>query len=363
MPKQPIAARFAPLFLLILPLCGAAPSAHAEDAAPDSSRGWSLFPAVYYTNETRLAVGAYGVYHFRNPGSPHTSTLSTNLIYTMRNQVLAGLVSDVHWKHYRSLGVLFGLKYPNIFYGIGRDTKSEHSEDYTDRSVTMLLTFQRRLLGHAHLGPVAVFEAHNLTDLDPDGALEQGTLPGTHVPYRISGAGAMATWDTRSHNVYPTSGGFHRASVIWHGSAIGSDFGLASYELDLRQYVSISGQHTLALQLLARAVTGGAPIFSYPILGENNLRGFASRYRDRSLLVLHGEYRVRFRNRFGFGLFAGLGDVANELGDLSLSEPKLGAGIGLRYLLVPAAQLYLRVDFALGSGGNSSFVFVPREAF
>jgi hypothetical protein len=125
----------------------------------------------------------------------------------------------------------------------------------------------------------------------------------------------------------------------------------------------VSPRQTVALQCLWAAVGDGAPLLSYPVLGDGNLRGFASRYTDRTLAVLHAEYRVRLGRRWGLAGFAGLGDVAPRPRRLSLREASFGGGVGLRYLLVPQTGLNLRLDLGLGTGGNSSLAIIPREAF
>lgn len=81
------------------------------------------------------------------------------------------------------------------------------------------------------------------------------------------------------------------------------------------------------------------------------------------MLIAHVGYRHRFKNRWGFALFAGVGDVAPSVSDLSLKEMRLSAGFGIRFLLIPDARLNLRLDFGFGTGGNTSSEFIPGEAF
>jgi outer membrane protein assembly factor BamA len=336
----------------------------AEEAASDSTTGgWSVFPAAYYTDETKLAGGAYAVYDFGDLGSGLSSTMATNLIYTQNNQVLSGVIADLSWERYRFLGLTFGLKFPDTFYGIGRDTPEDGAEDYTDRSFSFLAIPQRRVRPNLFAGPVVWFEAHSLTDLEPTGQLASGILPGTADDYKVFGLGGMVTWDTRDHNAYPTKGSYYEAWAIGFSESLGSDFEFSAFEIDLRQYVPLAERKTLAVQALLSGVTSGAPVLSYPALGDNNLRGFASRYADRALAVLHAGYRHRFANRWGFVVFAGVGDVAPTVSDLSLNQLEFGAGFGIRFMLIEDARLNLRLDFGFGTGGNSSSDFIPGEAF
>ena len=349
--------------LLLLGLFALLAPAHAEEAAADSSGGWSVFPAAYYTDETKLAGGAYAIFDFGDLGSGLSSTVALNLIYTQKNQILAGAFTDVSWSRYRFLGLAFGKKFPNTFYGIGNETLEADAEDYTDRSLSILAIPQRKVRPNLYVGPVIWFEAHSLTDLEANGRIATGNLPGTAEGYQVLGLGGMMTWDTRDHNTYPTRGSYYELWAAGYNKSVGSDYGFTALEVDLRQYIPLSDNRTVAVQALLNSVSKHAPILSYPTLGDNNLRGFASRYTDRALFVLHAGYRHRFQNRWGLALFAGVGDVAPTVSDLSPNNLKFGAGIGVRFMLIPDARLNLRFDLGFGSGGNASSEFIPGEAF
>ncbi len=336
----------------------------AEEAEPDSSsNGWSVFPAGYYTDETKLAGGVYAVYDYGDLGSGHSSTIAANFIYTTKNQVLAGMIADVSGDRYRLFGLVFGKKFPSTFYGIGRDTRDADAQEYTDRSLSILAIPQRKVRPNLYLGPMVWFQARALSNPDAGSELARGTLPGSGGDLSILGLGGVCTWDTRDHNAYPTTGAYYEFWAAGYSKSFGSDREFRILELDLQHYLPLAERRTLAVQVLLNSVSRGAPFQSYPELGDNNLRGFASRYVDRSMLVLHAGYRHRFSNRWGFALFAGVGDVAPEVSDLRLSEVKFGAGLGIRFLLIPDARLNLRFDLGFGTGGNTSSEFLPGEAF
>ena len=59
---------------------------------------------------------------------------------------------------------------------------------------------------------------------------------------------------------------------------------------------------------------------------------------------------------------AGIGQVAGKTGDFSLSELKPAFGIGLRFPLIAAQNVNLRIDLGLGKN-DSSFDINIMEAF
>jgi hypothetical protein len=49
--------------------------------------GWGGYPVLFYTSRTGVALGAYGTHYFKNEGTPHKSTISLALVYTLRSQI------------------------------------------------------------------------------------------------------------------------------------------------------------------------------------------------------------------------------------------------------------------------------------
>ncbi len=121
----------------------------------------------------------------------------------------------------------------------------------------------------------------------------------------------------------------------------------------------------LAANLYLKSVGSNAPFYELPALGgQQPMRGyFAGRYRDRNYMSLQSELRQYFSKRFGFEAFAGVGDVGNEITDLSLRELKYSFGGGLRYLFNKKENVNLRMDIGVGQDGNTGICFGIEEAF
>jgi hypothetical protein len=77
------------------------------------------------------------------------------------------------------------------------------------------------------------------------------------------------------------------------------------------------------------------------------------------------EYRMlpfAFSNRLGAVAFAGASVVAPTVNAYRLSNTQLAGGAGLRYLLFPKKDIFLRLDFGFTREGMG-FYFFTGEAF
>jgi outer membrane protein assembly factor BamA len=144
----------------------------------------------------------------------------------------------------------------------------------------------------------------------------------------------------------------------------GSDFDFNRYILNLRQYLSITSNHLLAIQFYGNFVGGYSPFYELPALGGQNLmRGyFLGRYRDKQYVLAQAEYRTSLLWRIGLVGFAGVGDVTDRLELIQLSELKYSVGAGLRFALDVKEKLNVRIDFGIGKN-SSGIYFAIEEAF
>jgi outer membrane protein assembly factor BamA len=158
---------------------------------------------------------------------------------------------------------------------------------------------------------------------------------------------------TTDPRLNPTTGGSYRFTVRRYGDRDLRRFSFTAWDLDLRQYVPLLHRtRTLAFRawLSSSHADDGqeVPFYLQPTLGGGySLRGFPSfRFRDRSLLLLQGEYRWRVNEFVTGALFYEAGGVAPRLGDLDRFERSYGFGLraGSR------DGVAFRADVAFGSG-------------
>ncbi len=343
----------------------------AQQSKPDSTQakrtGWTGYPFIFYTPETKTGGGGAINYFFREAGSAvnaRPSTLVPVFVYTQRQQISSTLMSDVYWKQEQNhfVGMLSYANWPNQFYGIGNNTSNE-AEDFTQRVFVLDLRYLRQMWRGMYAGVQYLFLNSKLTETEAGGKLASRDILGSEAG-TASGVGAIVNWDTRDNIFYASSGSYYQLSARLFHDRLSSDFDFTNYQIDLRQYFSLASSHVLAVQGYMNVINGDPPFYMMSTLGGQNLmRGlYEGRYRDRNVIAAQVEYRLPVWRRIGAAAFAGLGEVAPKIGGFELKNFKHTAGLGLRYQLVPAEKINLRMDFGW-SKDSSGFYLALTEAF
>ncbi len=328
-------------------------------------------PAVFYTPETGLGFGGVMTYYMYGARRPSDrllpSTVSGIGIYTTKKQIIALLNGEFYLggDTYRLLGNAGFSKFPTKFWGIGNETQDSLEEDYTPKTFNLAGEFQWQALPGWYLGFVAQVAYRELAEVEEDGLLATGLVPGSDDG-RIVGAGVLVTRDTRDNTVFPTRGGYHRLRIELYDGLFQSNYDFGSYTLDLRAYFSLVERQVLAVRALGRATSGSPPFDMLPQLGGDVLlRGYyQGRFRDRHLLAAQVEYRAPVWWRIGVVGFVGGGQVASRLGGFEWSGFKASAGGGLRILIDPQSGLNIRADYGWAFDTRSGGFYVNiGEAF
>jgi len=343
-------------------------SSEEEAAKKEKTSGLAFLPVIFYTPETKWALGAGGLYYFRltkDKAVSRPSNLAFFGAYTQRKQTNFEVNPDLYLK--RGFHVQASLQYsdfPDQFYGIGNETTEEMEEPYTSRFWDVNVEALKQVRGPLNVGFQYFLDTRKLTEVEEGGMLASGDIPGSSGG-TVSGLGYLMTYDSRDSIFYATSGSFHQFSAMGFGRTLGSDFTFNRFYLDLRKYVRFSFAHCLALQTRLLFQTGDPPFWRMGLLGgQEIMRGYyLGRYRDKNLITLQAEYRwVPVFWRIGLAAFASLGDVAATIGDFDLGSFKTTYGLGLRFVFDPKQRLNLRLDFGFGKG-TSGFYFTAAEAF
>ncbi|HPF69968.1 MAG TPA: BamA/TamA family outer membrane protein [Candidatus Krumholzibacteria bacterium] len=340
----------------------------AEAAPADSSRGGTVvLPVLGYTPDTGLMFGGFALkflYLDRGEGA-RPSTLSPVVIYTLKNQVLAFLGADLNWGGGRWHASLVPgyQKFPDDWYGIGRDAPADPLDDYTPEQFSFEGMIERVTWGELRLGLGLRALKHQVLATGSGGALGGG-VPGAESTVLVV-PGVLAAWDTRDNTWSPRRGRWLQGSVGFSGDGLGGDYTYTDATIDLRTYHPLGEGGALAGQVLLRSLDGTAPFFELPTLGgQSGLRGYqGARFRDAALALARVEWRSGpVWKRFGGVLFAGMGDVAPSAGRLTTAAGLTTVGLGLRWMVNPAEKVNIRMDFGFGNG-DSGFYLSLGEAF
>jgi outer membrane protein assembly factor BamA len=354
------------LFCVISILCfpGFEEKKEKDGKEPKDSSFFAL-PVIFYTPETKLALGVGGGYYFRTNPATKPSRLDGFLMYTLRKQFRITLAPDVYFKQntYRLQSVLSFSYFPDKFFGIGPDTTKDMEEDYTSRLYLIQFSIQRKLFLNLNAGVRFELGRSRLVEIDEGGLLASGTIPGSDGGIS-SGTGLYINWDSRDNIYFPSSGSFHQAYVIMFRRAFGGDYHFNRYVLDLRKYFTFLASHVLAVQGYFSFISGDPPFQMMSLMGgQNNMRGYwTGRFRDKNLITVQAEYRIPLVKRIGVVGFAGLGNVASRLSHFGHSDLKYSLGFGLRYAFNPKEKLNIRLDIGFTKEG-SGFYITATEAF
>lgn len=339
-----------------------------KDTTVKKRNGLIYIPILFYTPETKLGGGAGLNYFFRESGSDlksRPSTIMPVFMYTQKKQIICDLATDIYWNNEQIhiIGNIGYKKFPDRFYGIGKNTPEENEEEFTPRDIFFNVAFQRRMRPGYHLGLQYVYENREMKEVEEDGQLVKKEILGSENG-TISGIGMLINWDTRDNIFYPSSGGFYQVSSNFYSDNIGSDYNFSSHKLDFRRYFPLFSSHVVAFQGYLHSISGHAPFQMLASLGgQSLLRGYyEGRYRDNNMLVIQIEHRMSLWRNTGLVAFAGFGNVSENMSTFALKDMKHSVGFGFRYMLSPEEKMNVRFDYAFGKD-SSGFYITFLEAF
>jgi outer membrane protein assembly factor BamA len=327
-----------------------------------------IFPAVYYTPETKIAGGILGGYYFypsQNPDFSKPSFITLELLYTELEQIKGEVTCDIFWGEYKNrfTGAVGYSRFPSKFWGIGNDTASDDEKVYTPEGFWLNLDYKNLVAGGVFLGLDYEYIRRDIVREAQGSGIEWESVTGKDGG-AISRFGLSVTSDSRNHLIYPSSGGYYQAQVRFATRAIGPEFDFTSMNMDLRRYGTLFDSIVVATQLNGVFNIGDTPFFNAASIGGKYLmRGFyEGRYRDDNMLALQTECRLPLWWRFGIVAFAGFAQVADRIEDFRLDNFKFAFGGGLRFLWDKEQKLNIRLDVGFAEGKPALYVTIG-EAF
>jgi hypothetical protein len=327
-----------------------------------------IVPLVMYSPETHVGLGVLAVQFFHlgafTKGSRASSVALVALV-TTRQQAVFELIPEIYWSHedYSIAGKLEYQRYPDSFWGIGPRTPDSAEERYERRRARWRGGPRRRLVGSLFTGLLVDAMWFHAVYTNPAGVFAREDIPGKRGGITV-GAGPTLVFDSRDNTAATRRGTLASAAFVWFGHPIGSDYEFMKLILEVRQFVSLGGEHVLGFRFAGEFQQGNVPYYHLAYFGGDELlRGyFLGRYRDKNMVALESEYRFPLIWRFGGTAFAGAAEVAPRPTELVLDPVRWAGGGGLRFSLAERERLNLRLD--VGAGPHTWGVyFTAREAF
>lgn len=342
-----------------------------DDTLADEKSGVFVLPLVYYTPDTRWALGAAGVYYFKIQGkdSSEKETRMSNVQFLTDYSQNKQLDVWGQWNIFtRNENFLFKgearfRNFPDRFYGIGNNTPKSNDERY-EYNLLSFKTLALKKVRHAtFVGVDYHIEKEYGFEYTPDGLLEKGTIAGYNGSIG-SAIGLVALYDSRDNVINTYKGSLLELSSYFYTKALGSTFRFSYFNLLYQKFWQVKRKHIIAWQSKIRYGTGTIPFLDMSTVGNDDmLRGYAkNRFRDVSFMGTQVEYRFPLFWRLGGVVFSGVGDVFNNPNEMTTKTAKYSAGAGLRFVVNPAERLNIRLDYGYGREGGY-FYFIVAESF
>jgi hypothetical protein len=328
------------------------------------------YPTVAYAPETswELGVSSLYVYSANRDLSNRLSEVKAFTFYTLENQygfwLDHALYTDENkWFFY---GRARYQSFPLFYYGIGRETPSEHIA-LIDGEYTL---FRERLLRETL--PSLYFGL----ELDYQG-LNRVNYIDTETDFELPEVGAMGSNNlgiglgllyNNIHNAMnPREGLYSEWAFMNYNTAAGSDYNMTTYVIDNRIYRPVKENTVFAAQLYGQFTSGNAPFNMLALMGgESLMRGYyLGRYRDKNLVAGQVEYRIlpfEFSERWGASVFLAAGQVYGDEYGFNWDQFLPTGGAGIRYLIFPEKDIYTRIDVSFTEEGRGVYFFIG-EAF
>lgn len=330
---------------------------------------------LYYTPDTRLGMGAAVIGYIRlksNVDTTYTRLSTARLLvdYTLNKQT----DQQLEWNGF-TRGEKFLLRgelrhriYTDRFYGIGNSSLIEDEGKYGYSLVGMRFGALRNLGHQVFVGiDYQLTNYYNLSydsiSEDRESLLLTQQISGYQGGLN-SGAGILFQIDTRDNTAFASTGTLLEVSGYHFGKLFGGDFSYQNFNLSFSKYKTIRPGRVLAFNTVINLNNGEVPLMRLAHAGGDKiLRGYArNRFLADNFAGTQLEYRLPLYRRFGLVAFTGVGDVFNQVSDLSFSTLKYSVGSGLRYALSKEQKLNVRLDVGYGREG-SNFYVVIGEAF
>ncbi len=335
-------------------------------------------PLVYYTPETRLAYGAAATATFRfrrDSVNSRPSQVTLGIAHTQNNQLLFYLPFQVFYDHdtYYINGEAGYYRYNYFFYGVGQREVPE--ELYGVNFPRIRVNAFRRIApslkaGKLYAGLRYQYEDYRVTDVNPDGLLATGTVPGG-LGSRLSGGGLGLFYDSRDRIFFPTKGLIADFTLLYRNRAVATGrnpnaepLAFDRYVADVSSYHALGRRAVLAINYFASFTTGTSPFNAMSLLGSGRrLRGYyEGRFRDQNAALLQTEVRFDLYKRLGAVVFGAVGILGDARQLLRPNDPKGAYGAGLRFTINRRDHLNFRLDYGLGNQSSGLYLTIG-EAF
>ncbi len=324
---------------------------------------------VAFSPETNLefGVGAKYLFKFGKSGpETRTSNMPLSLTYTLNNQMLlySGYEIFFNQEKYMLTGNIRFEVFPQRYYGIGRDSPKSAEEEYSF-SQLLIAPILLKQVGFRHLFLGTVIRCKQVCNVtfEEESALANSGISGAEGSTSV-GAELALVYYSRDNILTAHRGWYTELTHGFYDKVLGGTHKFQLTRLDLRHFVPVAPRQILAFQFLASFSFQDVPLAELSALGGDDImRGYyKGRYLDNHFMALQAEYWFRLYERLGAGVFAGGGDVANQVSAFSFGNLRPTVGLGLRFPIDQTEDLNLHFDYGFGRRTQNYYLQLA-EAF
>lgn len=341
---------------------GIAPDIREDESKLKKQRGNFVAVPIPFSNptlESGLVVGA--AYFYKQTEEQKkvqpASVTGGGGLYTSNGSKAIALGHQNYWKNntWRVTGAIgaadlrLSLLAPDV---LDRGNRL----DWRIEGEFLFAKLSRKLVGHWYGG-------FNLRAIDADQTFELSTESGSfdlgsHI--RSIGLGASVEFDARDMPMNTYTGRYFKVDGLFNDEAIGSDNTYQAYTLTFRSYHKLTDSLILAWEMRGCTKHGNVPLWDACTV---QLRGFSmTDYLASQTASGQAEARWHLSKRWGLVGFAGAGLVGNSFSGIRDHDPIPSYGVGVRFSVLPAKRINLRIDFARSKDDDAIHVAVG-EAF
>ncbi len=344
-----------------------------KDSTKTITSSVSVFPALSSSPEIGFGFGAIGFLVLNDKSKKankfyRPTSISPYIVYTTKNQLLTRFDVDIFLHNGINInGNLRYLDFPDMFYGLGNQTKSDIVEQFTNQFVRINGRIMKPKNEHLFIGLLYDIQFNNILLESNTNSLFTQDIVG-RAGGRNIGIGPSMLWDTRNSTLYPTTGKFLNIGLTTYSKLLGSEYSYTSFLLDYRKYFELFGpKNILAFQFRTQLNTDSdIPFYKLNQLGGGiRLRGIEHKnlYMSKQSAFLQVEARQELFWRFGGVLFAGLGEVFDSFSSFNTENIRYVYGLGGRFQALKDEKLNIRMDLGFTDNGQRAFYLSVREAF
>jgi hypothetical protein len=339
-----------------------------DSTSPEKPK-FLLYPTVAFTPETSWEIGisALLLYYAKRDTTNRLSEIQSLNFYTLNKQYGAWFEHFIYTDKDKwfFLGRLRFQRFPLLYYGIGPSAKKEDELLVNSNYILIRERVLHKIAHNLFAGLEIDFQKLYNGSIDQMGSTLPAP-PGSAGTQNI-GLGAGIVYDTRHNILNVRNGNFAEVAWLNYSPSLGSDYTFRSLTFDGRAYRTVKKNQVFAAQLYGQFIGGNPPFNQMALVGNESLmRGYyTGRYRDKNYIAAQAEYRFLpfgFSKRLGATAFIASGVVAPAFNKFSINNILPSAGVGLRYLVFPKKDIFLRFDVGFTKEGPAFYIF-SGEAF